>query len=165
MLAPLRIPERVIEALGSLAEAAREVGPMRAELTRVREQTEPLDRLMPAVEQLLESTEPVPEMLSVVERISRQAEPLAELLSSLERVEDGLGQRIDSLRVVVGSLESEDSYLNKTVAELVGELGAMHETLTGLKSDVRSLTDRMPDRNRGPLEKARDALTSNSDRR
>ena len=42
MLAPLRLPERVIDALDSLAEAAREVGPMRSELTRVREQTEPL---------------------------------------------------------------------------------------------------------------------------
>ncbi len=42
LLAPLRLPERVIDALDSLAEAAREVGPMRSELTRVREQTEPL---------------------------------------------------------------------------------------------------------------------------
>ena len=44
LLAPLRLPERVGEALESLAEAARELGAMRAELVRVREQTEPLAR-------------------------------------------------------------------------------------------------------------------------
>jgi len=49
LLAPLRLPERVMDALDSLAEAAREVSPMRSELTRVREQTEPLAELMPAL--------------------------------------------------------------------------------------------------------------------
>ena len=92
-----------MEALESLAEAARELGPMRSELTRVREQTEPLAGLMPLAEHLLENTERV---LAVAERISRQAEPLEELLSALERVQEGLGERIDSLREVVGSLES-----------------------------------------------------------
>ena len=69
MLAPLRLPERVIDALDSLAEAAREVGPMRSELTRVREQTEPLAELMPALERLIKQTEPVPEVLRAVEQI------------------------------------------------------------------------------------------------
>ncbi len=165
LLAPLRIPDRVVGALGSLGEAAREVGPMRAELTRVREQTEPLAGLMPALEQILEHTERIREMLSVVDGIGRQVKPLAQLLSSLERLEEGLGERIDSLRAVVGSLESEDSYLNRRVGELAGELGAMHETVAGLKDDIRSVTDRMPDPNRGPLEKARDVLTSNNSRR
>ena len=165
LLAPLRIPERVIEVLESLAEAAREVGPMRAELTRVREQTDPLAGLLPVLERILEHTERVPEVLSVVERISRQTKPLAKLPPAVEHVEASLGERLDSLRAVVESLESEDSYLNKTVGELAGELRAMHETIDGLKGDVRNLTDRMPDPNRGPLEKARDALTSNSDRR
>ncbi len=164
LLAPLRMPDRVLDLLGSLAEAAREVGPMRAELTRVRGQTEPLADVIPALEGVLEHTERVPEMLSVVERISSQTEPLARLLSAVEGIEEGLGERLDSLRTVLDSLESEDSYLNKTVGELVGELGAMHETVDGLKGDVRRLTDRMPDPNRGPLEKARAAFASNSDR-
>ena len=42
LLAPLRLPERVIDALETMAEAGREVGPMRSELTRAREQTEPV---------------------------------------------------------------------------------------------------------------------------
>ncbi len=46
LLAPLRLPERALEALDSLAAAARELG---SELTRVREQTEPLAELMPAL--------------------------------------------------------------------------------------------------------------------
>ncbi len=39
LLAPLRLPERAMEALESLAGAARELTPMRSVLTRVREQT------------------------------------------------------------------------------------------------------------------------------
>ncbi len=163
LLAPLRFPERVVEALESLPQAARELGQVRVELTRVREQTEPLAGMVTAVEQVLDHTERVPEMLSLVERISRQAEPLEQLLSSLERLEEGLGGRIDSLSAVVGSLESEESHLNQRVVELVGELRTMHETVTGVKGDVETLTDRMPDSNRGPLERARDVFTSNSE--
>ncbi len=129
------------------------MGPLRAELTRVREQTKPLVDLIPTLERILEHTETLPETLSVVERISRQTEPLAQLLAAVEGVEENLGERLDSLRTVVDSLESEDSYLNNTVGELVGHLGAMHETVDGLKGDVRRLTDRMPDASRGPLEK------------
>ena len=160
LLAPLRLPERVIDVLESLAEAAREVRPMRAELTRVREQTEPLAGLMPAAEQILGHTERV---LAVAERISRQAEPLAQLLPSLERLQEGLGGRIDGLSEVVGSLESKEADLNKRVVEIVGELRVMHETVTVLRGDVEKLTERVLDPNRGLLNKARDALTSNSE--
>lgn len=43
LLASLRLPERVVNAL---AEAARDVGLIRFEVTRVREQTEPLDEVL-----------------------------------------------------------------------------------------------------------------------
>lgn len=159
LLAPLRLPERVIDVLESLAEAAREVRPMRAELTRVREQTEPLAGLVPAAEQILGKTERV---LAVAERISGQAEPLEQLLPSLERLEEGLGGRLDAMSDVVTSLESVESDLHKRVVELIGELRQMHETIVGLKGDVETLTARMPDANRGPLDRARDALTSST---
>ncbi len=42
LLAPLRLPGRALQTLGSLATAARDVATIRSELTRVREQTEPL---------------------------------------------------------------------------------------------------------------------------
>lgn len=43
------------------------------------------------------------------------------------------------------------------------DLRAMHETVAGLKEDVQRITDRLPDRDRGPLEKAKDVLAGNSD--
>ncbi len=54
LLAPLRLPERVVEALDSLADSAREFGPMREELMRVREQTEPLAELVARLERMNE---------------------------------------------------------------------------------------------------------------
>lgn len=146
LLAPLRLPERTLEALDAVVEAVGNLGPMRSELTRVREQTEPLGELMPALERLVEQTE-----------------PLAELLPALERLEARLGARLDSVHDVVVALESEDSHLNSTVADLAREVAAMHKTLTGLQDDVQSVTDRLPDPSRGPLEKARDALTGSGD--
>ena len=163
LLAPLRIPERAIEALESLAEVARELGAARVEVNLIREHIEPLGGLMPAVERVVEHAERVPELLAVAERISRQAEPLAELLPSLERVEESLGGRIDALHETVGSLQSEETHLNQRVGELLGDLRAMHETVTGLTGDVEKLTNRMLDPDRGPLEKARDFFTSDSE--
>ncbi|HEV2819359.1 MAG TPA: hypothetical protein VGW11_02525 [Solirubrobacteraceae bacterium] len=182
LLTPLRLPERALEALESLAQAGRHLGPMRSELTRVRQQTEPLGDLMPAVERLVEQTEPlrdlmplveslveqtkpVRDLLTVVERIREQAEPLAELLPALERLEKSITTRLDSLQEVVVRLEGSDSHLNEAVRELHREVASMHSTLTGLQDDVQSVTDRLPDPTRGPLEKARDALTGSGDQK
>ena len=146
LLAPLRLPERTLEALDALVEAVGNLGPMRSELTRVREQTKPLDGLLPAMK-----------------RLHKQTEPLAELLPALERLEERLGTRLDSVHEVVVALEGKDSHLNATVGELHREVAAMHKTLTGLQDDVQSVTDRLPDASRGPLEKARDVLTGSGD--
>ena len=62
----------------------------------------------------------------------------------------------------MGALEGEQSHLNRGVVALVGELRAMHETVTEVKGDVKTLTDRMPDSNRGPLDRARDIFTSDN---
>ena len=163
LLAPLRLPERAMEALESLAEAARELAPMRSELIRVREQTAPLADLMPTAERIREQTAPVPELLAVAARIREQAEPLPELVAQLERVEGSLGARLDSIHKVVEALESEESYLNKAVKELARELAAMHDTVSGLQLDVEGITERLPDPNAGPLAKAREALTGSGD--
>jgi diacylglycerol O-acyltransferase / wax synthase len=162
LLAPLRLPKRLLE---SLADAAGDVGSIRSELTRVREQTEPLDDLMPAVERLVKQTEPVAGLVPAVEEIRKQAEPLAELLPALERIEERLGSRLDSVHQVVKALESDDSYLNKAVKELRGELEAMHKTVAALQDDVQRATDRLPDpgEKRGPLQTARDVLTGSGD--
>ena len=142
LLAPLRLPERALAALEALVETAQNLGPMRSELTRVREQTEPLSELMPTLERLL-----------------KQTEPLSDLLPALQRLEERLGTRLDSLHGVVVALEGDDSHLNAAVGELHREVAAMHKTLSGLQDDVQSVTERLPDASRGPLEKARDVLT------
>jgi len=142
LLAPLRLPERVIDALDSLAEAARELGPMRSELTRVREQTEPLVEMMPALQRLV-----------------KQTEPLAELLPALDSLKRELVEQLEQLQVLIVALEGNDSHLNVTAGKLVDELVAMHKTLDGLQDDVQSVTDRLPDASKGPLQKAQDVLT------
>lgn len=145
LLAPLRLPERVLEALDELR-------PMRLELARVREQTD----------------------------------PLVDLLPSLQRLEDVLSGRLDAVHDVVVALEREDSHLNRTTNELSAkvsvlseelapiddrlasieraihamatEVGAMHQTLRGVKDDIQRTTGLRGDR--GIIERARDALTS-----
>jgi len=146
LLAPLRLPERVVEALESLADAAENLDAIRAALIRVRKQTEPLGGLLPTLHAL-----------------QKQVEPLGELLPALERLEQGLGTRLDALHEVVVALEAEDSHLSRAVGELGGELAAMHKTLRGLQGDVQSVTERLPDPSRGRLEKAKDALTASGD--
>ncbi len=163
LLAPLRLPERTLEALDALVTAVENLGPMRSELTRVREQTEPLGELIPTLERLLKQTEPLGEVIPTLERLLEQTEPLGELLPALERLEERLGTRLDSVHEVVVALEGKDSHLNATVADLLREVAAMHKTLNGLQDDVQSVTDRLPDPSRGPLEKARDALTGSGD--
>ena len=181
LLAPLRLPERALDALEGLVEAAGNLGPMRSELTRVREQTEPLGELLPTLEHLEErlvtqldslheQTEPLGKLLPALEHLEErlstqldslheQTEPLGKLLPALEQLEERLSTRLDSVHEVVVALESEDSHLNTTAAELRGEVVAMHRTLSGLQDDVQSVTERLPDASRGPLEKAKDVLT------
>ncbi len=165
LLAPLRLPERVMESLESLVEAARELGPMRSELTRVREQTEPLPSLMPAIERVIKQIKPVPEVARTVRQISRQAEPLAELLPALSSLEEALTTRLDSLQAVAAALEGRDSHLNLSVRKLGEEVAEMHKTIGGLQGDVERLTDRLPEpeEKRGPLEAAREVLTGSGD--
>lgn len=193
LIAPLRLPERTLVALDAVVEAVGNLGPMRSELTRVREQTAPLEELIPTLkrllaqtrplsemiptlerlvdqtrplgdliptlERLLEQTRPLCEMIPALERLIDQTRPLGETVPAIERLEERLGTRLDSVREVVSALEAEDSHLNATVGALAGEVAAMHGTLAGLQDDIQKITDRLPDPSRGPLEKARDALT------
>jgi len=150
---PLRklIPtlQRLLEPLGELIPT----------LERLLKQTEPLGKLIPTLQRLLKQTEPLGELIPTLERLLKQTEPLGELLPALERLEERLGTRLDHVHEVAVALESADSHLNSTVADLAREVAAMHKTLNGLQDDVQSVTDRLPDASRGPLEKARDVLS------
>lgn len=154
------MPERALRALESLADAAGQLGPMRSELTRVREGIGPLPDL---IERVRRQTDSVPRLLPTVQRISEQAEPLAHLLPALERLEESLGARLDSLHAVIVALEGDESHLNKAVMALGEEMEGMHRTVTTLQGDVQRITDRLPDPSKGPLEKARDVLTGSGD--
>ncbi len=142
LLAPLRLPERVIDALDSLVDAVQELSPVRLELTRVRKQTESLPELMPAIERLI-----------------KQTEPLSELLPALDSMTKELREELQQLRELIVALEGNESHLNVTAGKLVDELLAMHKTLDGLQDDVQSVTERLPDPSKGPLQKAHDVLT------
>ncbi|MDQ3609893.1 MAG: hypothetical protein M3459_13515, partial [Actinomycetota bacterium] len=123
LLAPLRLPGRALQTLGSLATAARDVATIRSELTRVREQTEPL---VASAQHIGRQTD---DLLPVAHHISTQAQPLAELLPALERIEDRLTTRLDSLHEVAAALAGEDSHLNKAVGELGDTVESRFDTL------------------------------------
>ena len=159
VLSPLRLPERALEALESLAGAAQQLGPMRSELTRVREGIGPLPDL---IERIRTQTESVPAVLPTVERISEQAEPLAEMLPALGHLEKSLGTRLERLHETIVALEGDESHLNRAVEALGEELQAMHNTISGLQDDVQRVTDRLPDPSKGPLEKTREVLTGST---
>jgi predicted nuclease with TOPRIM domain len=160
LLNPLRVPERALGGLESLAEAAQQLGVMRTELTRVREGIGPLPDL---IERVRAQTEPVPGMLPTVERISEQAEPLAELLPALEHLEKSLGTGLENLHTTIVALEGDDSHLNRGVQRLGEDMQSMQSTISGLQDDVQRITDRLPDPSRGPLDKAREVLTSSGE--
>ncbi len=105
LLAPLRLPERVLEALDELAELRS----IRSELTRVREQTEPLAELGPLLERLKEdlgtrlgavheTLVPVDERLAVIERTTSElAVEIAAVHETLRGVQQDI-QRMSGLR-------------------------------------------------------------------
>lgn len=101
---------------------------------------------------------------SEVVRIRQQSESLDELLPALNALKQDLGGRLDSLHEIVNGLEGIESDLDTTVAGLVNQLGALHQTVLTLQDDVQRFTDRLPDPDApGPLERARDALTGGAE--
>ena len=94
----------------------------------------------------------------MVEQIREQAKPLSDLLPELESVKQDLAEQLERLRELMISLEGDESHLNTTAGKLDDELRAMHRTVTGLQEDVQSVTERMPDASKGPLQKAHDVL-------
>ena len=161
-LAPLRLPERVGEALESLAEAARELGAMRAELVRVREQTEPLADLKPTTDRIREQAEVIPDLLAVSERIREQAEPVAGLLTGLER--------LDSLHEVVVAVEDVESASTRPLTAL-GEswLRCMRRSVAfrvmSSASQTGCPTRTVPGRSRRPARRSRAVAAIDAARR
>ncbi len=117
-------------------------------------------RVLEAVEMTADALADVRVIRSEVVRIRKQSESLDELLSALNALKRELGGRLDSLHEIVNGLEDVETHLDTTVAGLVAQLGALHQTVRTLQDDVQRFTDRLPDPDApGPLERARDALT------
>lgn len=133
LLAPLRLPERVLEALDELR-------PMRSELTRVREQTKPLGDLLPALEHLEEV---------LVARL----DAVHEVIVALESEESYLNRTSVELGAKVATLEG-------TVGELASEVGAIHKTVKGVQDDIKRMSGLRG--KRGIAERARDVIVGGS---
>jgi len=145
LLAPLRLPERLLEALDELR-------PMRLELTRVRKQTEPLAELLPALQQLEEALGTrLDAVLAVVAALESDG-------SHLNRTTRELGSKVEALSDVLAPVDDRLATIERAVGELVAEVGTMRETLVGVKDDIQRTTGE-----RGVMERARDVFTGGDD--
>ena len=148
LLAPLRLPERVLEALDELR-------PMRLELVRVRDQTEPLGDLLPALQRL-------------EDHLGTRLDAVHDVVVALESEESHLNATIKEMGAKVGDLTEalapvDDRLVTveRTVRGLSDELKAIHETINSLKEDIQRITGLSGER--GVMERARDAITGNKD--
>ena len=84
LLSPLRLPERVVEAIESIAEKLEDVRPMREDVATIREQSSDLDGLLPALEDMKED-------------IGGRLDALHDCMTNLEGVEGQLDARVADL--------------------------------------------------------------------
>ena len=144
LLAPLRLPERVLAALDELR-------PIRSELTRVREQTEPLGDLLPALQRLED------DLGTRLDAVHEVVVALEAEESHLNRTTSELGAKVGALSDVLAPVDGRLAALERAVHELASEVGSIHETLVGVKDDIQRTTGLRGDR--GIMERTRDALT------
>ena len=133
LIAPLRMPERALDALDAFSGAAAALADIRSELSTMREQNEPLAELVPLTKEIKAQIGPMP---PTVERISRQAEPLESLLPALERLEQAVVGRLEATQETMKAIERDEARLNAQVETLCGEIGTLQKTVSGLKDDV-----------------------------
>jgi len=121
LLAPLRLPERVLDALDELR-------PMRLELTRVREQTEPMTELLPALKRLEEG---LGARLDAVHGVVAALESEESHLNSTTKE---LGAKVGALSDALAPVDDRLDTIERTVQELAGEVRTLRETLAATKS-------------------------------
>jgi len=151
LLAPLRLPE----ALDGLVESTRELGPIRSELTRVRELAEPPAELGAALERMNEN------LGTRLDGVRAVVVELESERSHLNRTAAELGAKVGALHDVLAPVDERLATIERTVGGLSGEVGAIHETLSGVKDDIQRTTGLRGER--GMAERARDALTGGKD--
>ncbi len=98
LLAPLRLPERVVDAIESIAAKLEDVRPMRQDVETIREQSADLNELLPALDDMKTD-------------LAGRLETLQDVVERLEGVESHLDER-------VGKLCKEISGMHGTLASL-----------------------------------------------
>lgn len=101
LLAPLRLPERVLEALDELADSARELRAIRSELSRVREQTAPLAEMGTALERLNE------DLGTRLDALHDVLAPVDEHLATVERTVVDLASEIGAVHQTVRGVQQD----------------------------------------------------------
>lgn len=121
LLAPLRLPGRALEALDELAASARELRSIRSELTRVREQTEPLADLGP--------------------RLGRLNEDLGARLTALHELLAPVDERLVTIERTTAGLAGEVAAMHETLRGAQEDI----QRMSGLRGE-RGLAERARDR-------------------
>ena len=109
LLSALRLPERVVVAIETVAERLEDVRPMREEVEAIRAQSSDLTELLPS-------------LTSMREDLGGQLGRLHECIVELEAVEEGLDGR-------VGALCEEITAMHGTVAGLKDDVERLTERL------------------------------------
>ena len=144
LLAPLRLPERVLEA-------ADELRTIRKELTQVRRQTEPLNDLLPALASLEEA---LGNRLELVHDVVMALEGED---SHLHRTTSKLATQVEAISEILAPVNGRIATIERAVHEVAREVATINETVVALKDDVQRITGLRGER--GIMERARDAIT------
>lgn len=155
LLAPLRLPERLLGALDTLADSARELGPIRSELSRVGKQTEPLAELLPALRDIETG------LGTRLDAVREVVQALESEESHLNRAVSDLSDRVRALNDTLAPVDSRLEALERVTERLSREVGAIHETVRGVQNDIQRMSGLRGER--GPMERARDVLTGGKD--
>ena len=147
LLAPLRLPERVLEALDELR-------PIRLELTRVRKQTEPLPGLLPALKRLEKA------LSNRLDAVQEVVTALESDQSHLNRSTQALAAKVEAVSDLLAPVDGRLATIERTIEGLAGEVGSIRESLVGVKDDIQRTTGLRGER--GMVERARDALTGSN---
>ncbi len=151
LLAPLRLPERVLEALDELVEAVRYLGPVHSELTHIREKVEPLPELLAALDRVNEGLGGrLDSLLEVVRALESER-------SHLNLTVRGMYSRVDALHEDLSPVDNRLATLERTTKELAEAVEAIRNDVVGIKDDIQRVTGLRGER--GKLERARDKLT------
>ncbi|MPZ66720.1 MAG: hypothetical protein GEU83_14820 [Pseudonocardiaceae bacterium] len=155
LLAPLRFPARVLDALGELVESVRDVPAIRSELAVVRERTEPLGDMIATLERINEG------LATRLDAVLQVITALESERSHLNRTVGGLHTKVDALHEDLAPIDDRLVTLERTTRELAGDVNSIRNDVVGIKDDIQRVTGLRGER--GPIERARDKLTGGDD--